>query len=96
MILTRCNQSKTLCVISRFAKTFGHILFRLFCHQLMFMLFCHQLDNIHVKGNFILCALMIESVIFLSQNVTIVLLFDPSFCLLEKTKKLSFVFRSSS
>ena len=31
MVLTRCIQSKTLCVISHFAKTFGHILFRPFC-----------------------------------------------------------------
>ena len=31
MVLTRCIQSKTLCVISHFAKTFGRILFRPFC-----------------------------------------------------------------
>ena len=31
MVLTRCIQSKTLYVISHFVKTFGHILFRLFC-----------------------------------------------------------------
>ena len=31
MVLTRCIQSKTLCVISHFAKTVGHILFRPFC-----------------------------------------------------------------
>ena len=28
---------------------------------MVFVLFCHQLDNIHVKGNFILFAMMIES-----------------------------------
>ena len=31
MVLTRCIQSKTLCVISHFVKTVGHILFRPFC-----------------------------------------------------------------
>ena len=31
MVLTRCIQSKTLCVISHFAKTVGHILFGPFC-----------------------------------------------------------------
>ena len=31
MVLTRCIQSKTLCVISHFVKTFGHNLFRPFC-----------------------------------------------------------------
>ena len=28
---------------------------------MVFVLFCHQLDNIHVKGNFILFAMTIES-----------------------------------
>ena len=28
---------------------------------MVFVLFCHQLDNDHVKGNFILFAMMIES-----------------------------------
>ena len=27
---------------------------------MVFVLFCHQFDNIHVKGNFILFAMMIE------------------------------------
>ena len=31
MVLTQCIQSKTLCVISHLAKTFGHILFRPYC-----------------------------------------------------------------
>ena len=28
---------------------------------MVFVLFCHKLDNDHVKGNFILFAMMIES-----------------------------------
>ena len=39
---------------SRFSVMFKLVL-------IVFVLFCHQLDNIHVKGNFILFAMTIES-----------------------------------
>ena len=39
---------------SRFSVMFKIVL-------MVFALFCHQLDNIHVKGNFILFAMTIES-----------------------------------
>ena len=49
-----CRFSKKTVFFFRFSVMFKIVL-------MVFVLFCHQLDNIHVKGNFILFAMMIES-----------------------------------
>ena len=37
---------------------------------MVFVLFCHQLDNIHVKGNFILIAMTIEGLRVFCRNTS--------------------------
>ena len=49
-----CRFSKKTLFFFRFSVVFKIVL-------MVFVLFCHQLDNIHVKGNFILFAMTIES-----------------------------------
>ena len=58
---------------------------------MVFVLFCHQLDNIHVKGNFILFAIMIESSWVLCRK-TSQYYFDwtPVFDVSAKIKKFFF------
>ena len=52
---------------------------------MVFVLFCHQLDNIHVKGNFILFAMSIK-VMALLWGKTSQYYFDwtPTFAVLAK------------
>ena len=59
---------------------------------MVFMLFCHQLDNIHVKGNFILLAMMTESLwVFFRKTSHYYFDWTPTFAVLAK--KHYFFFR---
>ena len=63
----------------------------------VFVLFCHQLDNIHVKGNFILFAMMIESWwVFCRKTSQYYFDWTPTFAVLTKKHYIFFVFRSCS
>ena len=48
-------------VSAKISKTFFGFSAKFKVVLMVFVLFCHQLDNIHVKGNFILFAMTIKS-----------------------------------
>ena len=55
--------------------------------------FCHQLDNDHVKGNFILCTLMIQSPQFFCRKTSQrCFTLTPVFAVLAKNNETSFRF----
>ena len=63
--------------------------------MMVFVLFCHQLDNIHVKGNFILFAISIK-VMAILRGKTSRKYFDwtPTFAVLAKKRLFFFGFFS--
>ena len=63
---------------------------------MMLVLFCHQLHNIHVKGNFILFAMMIESLeVFGRKTSQYYFDWTPTFAVLTKSKESFFEFSSN-
>ena len=75
---------------SRFSVMFKIVL-------MVFVLFCHQLDNIHVKGNFILFAMSVK-VMAILWGKTSQKYFDwtPTFAVVAKKHYFFFVFWSCS
>ena len=85
-----CRFSKKTLFFFRFSVMFKIVL-------MVFVLFCHQLDNDHVKGNFILFAMMIESWwVFCRKTSQYYFDWTPTFAVLTKKHYFFFVFRSCS
>ena len=85
-----CRFSKKPLFFFRFSVLFNIVL-------MVFVLFCHQLDNDHVKGNFILFAMMIESWwVFCRKTSQYYFDWTPTFAVLTKKHYFFFVFRSCS
>ena len=64
---------------------------------MVFVLFCHQLDNVHVKGDFILFAMSIKAMAIL-WGKTSQKYFDwtPTFAVLATKLNFFSIFQSSS
>ena len=85
-----CRFNKKTLFFFRFSVMFNIVL-------MVFVLFCHQLDNIHVKGNFILFAMTIESWwVFCRKTSQYYFDWTPTFAVLAKKHYFFFVFRSCS
>ena len=65
--------------------------------RMVFVLFCHQLDNIHVKGNFILFAMTIQSSwVFCRKTSQYYFDWTPTFAVLAKKHYFFSIVQSSS
>ena len=73
-----CRFSKKTLFFFRFSVVFNIVV-------MVFVLFCHHLDNIHVKGNFILFAMTIESSwVFCRKTSQYYFDWTPTFAVLAK------------
>ena len=82
--------SKKTLFFFRFSVVFKIVL-------MVFVLFCHQLDNIHVKGNFILFAMTIEiSWVFCRKTSQKYFDWTPTFAVLAKNIIFFSIVQSSS
>ena len=85
-----CRFSKKTLFFFRFSDVFKILL-------MVFVLFCHQLDNIHVKGNFILFAMTIESSwVFCRKTSQKYFDWTPTFSVLAKKHYFVSIVQSSS
>ena len=85
-----CGFSKKTLFFFDFSVMFNIVL-------MVFVLFCHQLDNIHVKGNFILFAMTIESWwVFCRKTSQKYFNWTPTFAVLAKNHCFFSIVQSSS
>ena len=85
-----CRFSKKTLYFFGFSVKFNIVL-------MVFVLFCHQLDNDHVKGNFILLAMTIESLwVFCRKTSQKHFDWTPTFAVLAKKHYFFLVFWSCS
>ena len=84
-------------VSAKITKTFFGFSAKFKVVLMVFVLFCHQLDNDHVKGNFILFAMMIESSwVFCRKTSQKYFDWTPTFVVLAKKHYYFSIFLSSS